>query len=150
MDNWEDNIINFFTEVQKNLDSLYQNWDQDLNQTINFLDGEITKWVEDVEESLEEATIEFNQFMMETETLINECIDFFLDEPSTENDITNEWDQGISYDNYPLQPDPVENPACVGCSNYHGHVYSGNKLICAMHPYGWENDHCPDWEKLEQ
>ncbi len=41
---------------------------------------------------------------------------------------------------------PLKHPACVGCSNYHGHSYGGNLLVCAMHPYGWKNENCPDWE----
>ncbi|ERN43122.1 hypothetical protein KR51_00000110 [Rubidibacter lacunae KORDI 51-2] len=38
------------------------------------------------------------------------------------------------------------NPACVGCRHYHGYVYGENFLVCAMHPYGSEDDTCPDWE----
>jgi len=22
-------------------------------------------------------------------------------------------------------------------------------LVCAMHPHGWEDENCPDWEKEE-
>lgn len=46
--------------------------------------------------------------------------------------------------------DPLVNnhPACVGCANYHGQVYSGNLLVCAMHPYGWEDEKCPDWRSI--
>lgn len=40
-------------------------------------------------------------------------------------------------------PIPV---ACRGCCNYHGRVYGGQLLVCAMHPYGVEVDHCPDWQ----
>lgn len=35
---------------------------------------------------------------------------------------------------------------CRNCCHYHGQVYGGNRLICAMHPYGVEDSHCPDWE----
>lgn len=35
---------------------------------------------------------------------------------------------------------------CKGCCHYHGHVYGGNLFVCAMHPYGSTDDHCPDWE----
>jgi len=47
-----------------------------------------------------------------------------------------------------LEPGLNQHPACVGCRHYHGQVYSGNLLVCGMHPYGWENEHCPDWELL--
>jgi mannitol-specific phosphotransferase system IIBC component len=35
---------------------------------------------------------------------------------------------------------------CQGCSHYHGRTYGGERLICAMHPYGVEQDYCHDWE----
>lgn len=42
---------------------------------------------------------------------------------------------------------PSRPKACVGCTNYHGQTYAGNRLICGVHPYGWEGDNCPDWEE---
>jgi hypothetical protein len=50
---------------------------------------------------------------------------------------------------YPVEPTPEKHPACVGCSHYHGQVYSGNLFVCAMHPYGWETEDCPDWQSLK-
>jgi hypothetical protein len=35
--------------------------------------------------------------------------------------------------------------ACRGCSNYDGEFYEGNQLICAIHPYGWNDENCPDF-----
>ncbi len=36
--------------------------------------------------------------------------------------------------------------ACQGCCHYHGQTYGGQRLICAMHPYGVEAATCPDWQ----
>ncbi len=47
---------------------------------------------------------------------------------------------------YPVEPTPERHPACIGCHHYHGQVYSGNLLVCAMHPSGWDTEDCPDWE----
>ncbi|MEL6462583.1 MAG: hypothetical protein AAFY21_09800 [Cyanobacteria bacterium J06641_2] len=47
---------------------------------------------------------------------------------------------------YPVEPTAEQNPACIGCSNYHGQVYNGNLLVCGMHPSGYEDETCPDWE----
>ncbi|MDJ0536202.1 MAG: hypothetical protein QNJ70_27550 [Xenococcaceae cyanobacterium MO_207.B15] len=33
---------------------------------------------------------------------------------------------------------------CRNCSNYIGEYYRGNKLVCAIHPYGQKN--CPDFK----
>lgn len=40
--------------------------------------------------------------------------------------------------------------ACQGCCHYHGRVYGGNLLVCAMHPYGVETDRCGDWESSNE
>lgn len=36
---------------------------------------------------------------------------------------------------------------CQGCRNFHGQAHNGVLLVCAIHPYGWEGAHCPDWRK---
>lgn len=59
-------------------------------------------------------------------------------------EMVGETDQ--TYYSYPVEPTVEKNPACVGCHHYHGQVYSGNLFVCAMHPYGWETENCPDWE----
>lgn len=41
---------------------------------------------------------------------------------------------------------PARPQACQGCRNYHGQTHGGNRLICAMHPYGVETEQCEDWE----
>ncbi|MBW4645836.1 MAG: hypothetical protein KME23_23090 [Goleter apudmare HA4340-LM2] len=46
---------------------------------------------------------------------------------------------------YPVAATAEQNPACVGCHNYHGQVYGGNLLVCAMHPHGSDDPTCPDW-----
>jgi hypothetical protein len=33
---------------------------------------------------------------------------------------------------------------CQGCCHYHGHSYGGERLICAMHPYGVDQEECGD------
>lgn len=48
--------------------------------------------------------------------------------------------------------------ACIGCQNYHGHSYpvswgeqgftSYERLVCGMHPSGWDGESCPDWEQI--
>lgn len=54
-----------------------------------------------------------------------------------------------TYYSYPVEPTVEKNPACVGCHHYHGQVYGGNLFVCAMHPYGWETENCPDRESYQ-
>ncbi|MGJ3248650.1 MAG: hypothetical protein ACFE0I_21540 [Elainellaceae cyanobacterium] len=42
---------------------------------------------------------------------------------------------------YPVYRTP---DICQGCQYYFGQAFGGIQLICAMHPYGPDNDACPD------
>lgn len=42
-----------------------------------------------------------------------------------------------------LLEDPTPK-VCRGCCHYHGHSYGGDRLICAMHPYGVDQEECGD------
>ncbi|WP_338442400.1 hypothetical protein VZG28_05395 [Synechococcus elongatus IITB4] len=45
-----------------------------------------------------------------------------------------------------LRPSDDRPPSCRGCSHYYGRVHGrGDRLICAMHPYGPNAAACPDW-----
>lgn len=37
--------------------------------------------------------------------------------------------------------------ACQGCVHFHGQVYNGTPLVCGMHPYGPDEQGCPDWSQ---
>ncbi len=45
-----------------------------------------------------------------------------------------------------ITPSATVHPACRGCRNYYGYAHNGNLLVCGMHPYGWDDGNCPDWE----
>jgi hypothetical protein len=45
-----------------------------------------------------------------------------------------------------VRPTAKQHPACQGCQHYHGYRYGEHLLVCAMHPYGWDDEECPDWE----
>jgi hypothetical protein len=80
---------------------------------------------------------------------IDQCLqDMF--EPIAElyaelEDLVGDTEQIYSY---PVEPTPEKHPACMGCRHYHGQAYGGNLFVCAMHPYGWETEDCPDWESM--
>ena len=128
------------------------------------------KWQKDISEMLETVTNEVEQFFSE----VTEMVDAFFElteeiTDQVQNTIVTEIDQYLNELAEPLlevyweleevvgevdqpfphtvEPTPEEHPACMGCRHYHGTVYSGNLLVCGMHPYGWEDENCPDWEK---
>ncbi|MCG9885288.1 MAG: hypothetical protein MH825_06885 [Cyanobacteria bacterium] len=49
-----------------------------------------------------------------------------------------------------VDPAPNRYGACIGCANYHGHIYGGQILVCAIHPHGWDGTDCPDWTAPEE
>ncbi|MDF5714897.1 MAG: hypothetical protein PUP93_13680 [Rhizonema sp. NSF051] len=61
-----------------------------------------------------------------------------------EDVVGDDMDLGLPYS---VEATAEQNSACIGCRHYHGQVYSGNLLVCGMHPYGWESESCPDWEQ---
>ena len=49
----------------------------------------------------------------------------------------------MNHEQYLLLEDPTPK-VCRGCCHYHGHSYGGDRLICAMHPYGVDQEECGD------
>ncbi|NJO65951.1 MAG: hypothetical protein HC836_50135 [Richelia sp. RM2_1_2] len=47
-------------------------------------------------------------------------------------------------EDYDSEPDYLF-ATCNGCSNYHGQLYNGNLLVCAIHPHGLNGESCPDF-----
>jgi len=75
--------------------------------------------------------------------------------PETPGDRENQADQADQdTDNDPygfvtlshVRPTAKRYPACRGCQHYHGYRYGEHLLVCAMHPHGWDDEQCPDWE----
>lgn len=117
---------------------------------------------------LETATHEAEQFFQDVSQVIEEFVEQVQDELSTEIEILVEElispfvDSYLEQDN--VMPDNFYNeevdllinpkieptlehyPACIGCQHYHGRLYGGTVLVCGMHPYGWDDENCPDWQ----
>ncbi len=149
MDNWENNLINWLDTTQKELESFYtqmnQHWQKNTEEWQNIF-NQLTEEVEDT------LTTELNEFLTEVDGFVIEVAKLFLDEDYlndvddynyfTDEDEFYSWLQDTK-----TGPNPEINPACLGCSNYHGQTYNGNLLVCGMHPYGWDGETCPDWQE---
>ena len=157
MDNWAKNLFDWFIDLQKNMNDTCQNLEEEINRTVDDCSLDLIRITEEFEEYIDEITVEINQVFEETQIFINELVEFVLDDQLTDNNNLenddrssledfSDWDQFYVDEPIKAKPNPQKHPACVGCRNYHGHNYGGNFLVCAMYPYGWENDRCPDWE----
>lgn len=114
--------------------------------------GEATELA--VEEASENLSLLFEQFQADVAGELDNFVQNFVDviiTTSEEIDATifNEWED-FSDDNFTNisyhQPSAHSHPACINCIHYHGQAYNGNLLVCAMHPFGAEDNDCPDWE----
>ena len=115
--------------------------------------GEVVETIaEEAAEAFEITVISFEETLTtEIDYLVRDLLEVELDfeanivsEDREIRDIVAE--SQFYYDGWPVVPNSVNHPACVGCRYYHGRVYGGNLLVCALHPYGWEDEHCPDWQ----
>lgn len=143
MENWQKDLITLFDQINTDFEEF------------------CSQMIITVETITEDVTEEINNFMVEIERNFNKEIDDVMQEidylvlellqPLIEEE-QEELDQdfyGLFEDDNPtITPNSEQHPACVGCRNYHGQVYNGNLLVCGMHPYGWDAENCPDWEKL--
>jgi hypothetical protein len=128
-----------------------EKWQKDFWEIVETLADEVedfflgmTEAVDSFFELTEEITEQVqNSIFAEIDQYLQE-----LGEPSLESyweleDVMGDMDPAFPYN---VEATATKNPACIGCSHYHGQAYGGNLLVCGMHPFGWEDDNCPDWE----
>ncbi|MBU7582053.1 MAG: hypothetical protein KAF91_03950 [Nostoc sp. TH1S01] len=130
MEEWQKDLMGIVETVAEEVERFFQGMN-DMVDSFFDLTEELTEQVQnniaaDVEQYLQEISAPFLEMYWELE------------------DVVADADPGFPYS---LEATPEQNPACIGCTNYHGQVYGGNLLVCAMHPHGWDDQNCPDWEQ---
>lgn len=130
-------------------------WQRDFFYIIETVTSEVEKLVTDVAKEVNvfmETLAEISENVSEQvqQAIATEFDDYLTQFVEPLLDIYVELDEEVWEMNYPgvetLEPRHDFHPACVGCRHFHGQSYNGNLLICGMHPYGYEGNHCPDWE----
>ena len=119
--------------------------------------GEATELA--VDEIVDEVSDNLGTFLEQFQLDIFEEVDSFIEDlvdviittgDEIDAAISEEW-ENFSDEDFTIisyhQPSAQSHPACINCVNYHGQVYNGNLLVCAMHPYGSDDNNCPDWEQ---
>jgi hypothetical protein len=130
-----------------------EKWQKDFSELIGTVADEVEQFFVGVTEMVD-SLFEISEELAEQlqTTIITELDQYLNDlaeplfEAYWELDDVTQLDQPFSYI---VEPTPQKNPACIGCRHYHGQVHGGNLLICAMHPYGWEDENCPDWQQSD-
>lgn len=130
-----------------------EKWQKDFFEMIETVADEVEHFFQDISEIVD-SVVDLSEEITEQvyNTLSTELFDQYL------NDFAEPWFEvywdleefvGEAEHSFPYRVDPSSEQysACIGCRNYHGQVYSENLLVCGMHPYGWDGENCPDWEK---
>ncbi|WP_293150196.1 MULTISPECIES: hypothetical protein [unclassified Microcoleus] len=133
-----------FFEVMENAVSEVEHFFTDIGEEfVEMLDVLVKISEEFTEQVQNNLIVEVDGYLNEFDGYLNEFL-----EPIIEicRDFEPDFDEiDSSFVTY-VDPSPTQHPVCRGCMNYHGQVYGGNLLVCAMHPTGVESDSCPDWE----
>lgn len=120
-----------------------EDWSKNFFKVMGTAMLEVESFFDEMAEEISEVFDEWGKFSEEIaeEISTNVTIEFYPDlTPDTQ-----EEDMDYYFIDH-IEPTSEEYPACRGCIHYHGQVYGGNILVCGMHPYGVEDESCPDWE----
>ena len=137
MEKWQKDLIGMIETVTDEVEQFFL----EINDMVDAF-FEIT---EEITEEVQNALVaDIDTFATLHEQFLQDLTEPFLEIYSELQDISEDIDPGFPYQ---VEATQEKNAACIGCSNYHGQVYNGNLLVCGMHPHGWDDQSCPDWEK---
>ncbi len=139
MEDWPKNFFQVIETAVLEVENLF-----------NEMAEEIYEVIDEWEKFSEEITEEINtNIIAEIDEYLNDLIDPII-EVYLDLDLDTPREDVDYYFVDHVEPTLEEHPACRGCTHYHGQVYGGNLLVCAMHPYGVEGESCPDWESYNE
>ena len=138
MEDWHKDFLAMLETVTGEFEQFFQ----EVGEAVESVADEIGETLEAFGEEVHSTfTPEVNEYFQELfEPLIEISVDI-------ENVVFEDWLEDTEFAINPKVEPTLEYPACVGCQHYHGRMYSGNLLVCAIHPYGWDDENCPDWEE---
>lgn len=141
------------------MDDWQRQWWKQLEKTATDMEDFLTEVGKATESFVDEVSDNVDLFLEQIGINVVEEVDSFIQDfvdvvitTSDEIDavLGEDWDNFTDDDFTSVSfhpPSAYNNPACINCANYHGQSYNGNLLVCAMHPHGWDDNNCPDWEK---
>jgi hypothetical protein len=136
-----------------------ESWLQEFSEMMQMLVEGVEQLVTDVTKQMDQAIDSFidtseeiaqqvqTTFELDIEPHLNEFFDPILEAYLGFEIAVEETSQPFTHTVEPMLNDHV---VCIGCRNYHGQAYNGVMLVCGMHPSGWEDEKCPDWQSTWQ
>ncbi|WP_052050540.1 hypothetical protein [Leptolyngbya sp. KIOST-1] len=127
-------------------DALVQTTDQWAEQAQEAIDPEIDRLVAEINRAVEPFRFQLNGQVDE----VVDQLDGILGPLVTGLSGIDQWFEDVSSPiTSTVEPLLQNYPACVGCRNFYGQAHGGQTLVCAMHPFGPDEErHCPDWESV--
>ncbi|MEM8603858.1 MAG: hypothetical protein AAGE59_34655 [Cyanobacteria bacterium P01_F01_bin.86] len=113
-------------EIEKQIGPTLDQWTEEFYQAVEPLETKL-------DEEAERLSEEFSAFMMPLVTPLADSLEAWFESIATPLNQT-------------IDPLANEHTACIGCRHYYGQAHGGNMLVCAMYPYGPDQEKCPDWE----
>ena len=115
-------------EIEKQIGPTLEEWADELHQAVAPLEATL-------DEEVERFSADFSAFVTPLIMPLTEAVDNWFGTVATPFNNT-------------IDPMVNEHVTCIGCRHYYGQTHGGNLLICAMHPYGPDQERCPDWESV--
>jgi hypothetical protein len=144
MEGWQQDIVKALETVAEGVEQFFQEVGKEVSEAADAL----LDFTEDMTEEIERTLTPFEEASSPILDRLDQSPDWF--EPLLQAILGFEstLDRAAEPFTHTVEPLINQHSVCVGCRNYHGQVYNGSMLVCAMHPYGIVDgsDHCPDKE----
>ncbi|MEB3340359.1 hypothetical protein [Okeania sp.] len=135
MEDWSKNFFEVIENAMMEVEGFFNEMAEEISEVFE----EWGKFSEEITEEIQTNIIaELDEYLND---LIEPRIEVYLD-----FDVETQEEEVDYHFVDRVKPTLENHPACRGCTHYHGQAYGGNLLVCAMHPYGVEDESCPDWE----
>lgn len=145
MESWQQDWLRAFETIANEVGQMFEDIGHDIAEATNAL----FDFSEEVAEDVEQALLQIDQMITPKIDQMDEQMMQWVD-PVLQAVLGFEAsiDRAVEPVTHTVEPWLNQHPVCIGCRNYHGQEYSGNLLVCAMHPYGITDgsDVCPDKE----
>ncbi|MGF1566840.1 MAG: hypothetical protein ACFCVD_01990 [Nodosilinea sp.] len=140
---WLDHLTE---QLASTSDALVRTTDQWAEQVQDAIDPEIDRLVDELNRTVEPFSVSLNAQVDEVAEQLNVVLGPLVSGLSG----LDQWFEEVSAPlNSTVEPILQNYPACMGCRNFYGQAHGGQTLVCAMHPFGPEEErHCPDWESV--
>ena len=115
-------------ELEKQLRPTIEQWADDINQSLEPLETAL-------DEEAERFADEFSEFVTPLVVPLTTTLETWIDMMAAPI-------------NSHVDPMVNQHTPCIGCKHYFGQAHGGNMLVCAMYPYGPEDETCRDWESV--